>query len=359
MPSRRQALLIAASMALLTGCGSGAPAVTVTAPSPSPSATPSPPATTAPSASPAPDPDQVAWVIYQSPDGLRLMRPDNGSSRRVLPNGPARALHPDWSPDGARLAFAVDDADGTRDVWTSDWDGSNAAVLVDCRVPCRDADGPAWSPDGTRIAFNRIDNVGGHNRGSQLQVVDVATGAVSTLASTTGADYAGAARWSPDGRSIVVELDRYIDDGNDTETVTGRAIGVVELGQPTPSFRIIRAFDTFSTYPDWHPTEDLILFAAGARDPLDPSDQPSNLFTIRPDGTGLKQLTRQGPDDDGVWMPAFRRDGSGIIATRVDRPGGGLSLVSLRTDGSGLADLDANGPTSGAHSRQRPVPPAR
>jgi len=226
-------------------------------------------------------------------------------------------------------------------------------------VPCRDADSPAWSPDGTQIAFNRIDNVDGHNPGSQLQAVDVATGAITTLASTTGAEYAGAARWSPDGRSIVVGLGRYIDDGNDTDTVTGAAIAVLDLDDATPEFRVIRAFDTFATYPDWHPTEDLILFAAGAKDPLDPSDPPSNLFTIRSDGTGLAQLTRQGPDDDGIWMPAFRRDGSGIIATLVDRPGGGLSLVSLDADGTGLADLDAHGRTSGAHSRQRPVPPAR
>jgi len=177
----------------------------------------------------------------------------------------------------------------------------------------------------------------------------VATGAITMLASTTGVEYAGAARWSPDGRSIVVGLGRYIDDGNDTETVTGAAIAIVDLDDATPSLRVIRAFDTFSTYPDWHPTEDLILFAAGARDPLDPSDQPSNLFTIRSDGTDLTQLTRQGPADDGIWMPAFRPDGSGIIATRVDPPGGGLSLVSLGADGSGFADLDVHrrppGPT--------------
>ena len=186
----------------------------------------------------------------------------------------------------------------------------------------------------------------------------MATGSITTLASTKGAEYAGAARWSPDGRAIVVELKRYIDDGNDTETVTGQAIGVVDLDDATPSFRVIRAFDTFSSYPDWHPTEDLILFAAGAKDPLDPSDPPSNLFTIRPNGTGLTQLTRQGPADDGIWMPAFRPDGSRIIATRVDRPGGGLSLVSLGADGSGLTDLDAHGRTSGAHSRQRPMLPS-
>jgi Tol biopolymer transport system component len=155
-----------------------------------------------------------------------------------------------------------------------------------------------------------------------------------------------------------VVIERYVDDGNDTEEITGVAIGVVDLEAATPSIRVIRDFDTFSTYPDWHPTEDRILFAAGARDPLDPADAPSNLFTIRPDGTGLTQLTRQGPEDDGIWMPAYRPDGSGILATRVDRPSGDLTLVSLAADGTGLADLDDSGPTMGAHSLQRPLPPS-
>ncbi len=298
------------------------------------------PSAAAPSASTIPEDGDVAWVVYQSGDGLRLIHPVSGTSRRVLPDGPAGARHPDWSPDGSRLAFVVDDPDGTRDVWTSDWDGSNAAVLVDCVAPCRDADSPAWSPDGTRIVFHRYDVVDGRNPGSTLQVVDIATGAITTLASTTGAEYVRGPRWSPDGRSIVVEIERYIDDGNDTEEITGVAIGVVDLDEPTPSLRVIRDFETFSTYPDWHPTEDLILFAAGARDPLDPTDAPSNLFTIRPDGTGLTQLTTQGPDDDGIWMPTYRPDGSGILATLVDRPGFDLTLVSLAADGTGLADLD-------------------
>jgi len=322
------------------------------------------PATLAPTAA-SPSPTAaldavVPWIVYQAPDGLRLLRPDGSESRLVLPHSPtaAAARHPDWSPDGTRLAFVVDEADGTRDIWTAAWDGSNASRLIDCASPCRDNDSPAWSPDGTRIAFTRIDNVNGHNPGSRLQVIDLATRSIATLASTSGAEYVAAPRWSPDGRSIVVEIDRYLDDGNDTTTLTGEAIGTVRLADATPAIRLIRAFDTFSTYPDWHPTANVILFAAGNADPLDPNLPPENLFTTRPDGTGLTQITHQAPADDGVWMPAFRPDGSGIIATFVHRPSGGLglSLASLGRDGSGLRNLGDHGAIQGAHSRQRSVP---
>jgi hypothetical protein len=34
---------------------------------------------------------------------------------------------------------------------------------------------------------------------------------------------------------------------------------------------------------------------------------PSNLFPIRPDGTGRTQLTTRSPDNDLIWMPAYRQ----------------------------------------------------
>jgi Tol biopolymer transport system component len=138
-------------------------------------------------------------------------------------------------------------------------------------APCRDADSPAWSPDGHLIAFTRVDNVDGHNPGSKLQVVDADTGEITTVAATQGAEYATEPRWSPDGRSLVATITRYIDDGNDTETTTGSAIAVVGLDDVSPAFQPITTFESASWYPDWHPTDAVILFAAG---------EPSDLFTI-------------------------------------------------------------------------------
>ena len=121
---------------------------------------------------------------------------------------------------------------------------------------------------------------------------------------------------------------------------------------------MLRPFDSYSSYPDWHPTQDLILFASGPEDPLDPSLPPQNLFTIRPDGTDLTKITSQGLTDDGLWMPAFRLDREGILATRVHRPNGHLTLAELQVDGSGITELGTVGEVLGAHPRQRRIPAA-
>ena len=337
-PTASTAALAVAGL-MLAGCSSGTPGAR-SVESVAPSATPST--------------DARAWIVYQSGTGLHRVLPD-GTGDQPAVGFSATALHPDFSRDGQRLAFVTDEPDGTRDLWVSHWDGSDTERIVDCQAPCRDADGPAWSPDGTRIAFNRIDNVNGHNPGSKLQLVDVAAKNVVTVLSTTGADYVEGQRWSPDGKSLVVQITRYIDDGNDTDQTTGRAIAVVDLTASKPQLRIIRPFASYASYPDWDPQADRIIFAQGGHDPLNPAQAPQNLFTVRPDGTGLAQLTHQGAHDDGLWMPAFRFSNAQILATRVQRPSGDLTVVSVSPDGT-VTELRNGQVLPGAHTRERPMP---
>lgn len=342
--SRAWYLILIGVLGIVTACGDATGTTTLSPPS----TTIAPAPTTSTSGTPSTAPDaSVFWIVFQSPDGLRLIRPDGQGSTPALPAGPIGALHPDWSPDGQRLAFAVDAADGTRDIWMANWDGTDAALVVDCQAPCRDADSPAWSRDGSKIAFNRVDNVDGHNPGSKIQTIDVATGEIVTIFATEGAEYASEARWSPDGGALVVTITRYIDDGNDTDEITGSTIAVVDLTAATVALRPLRPFDSYSGYPDWHPTQNLILFVEG-----------ENLFTVRPDGSGVTQITHLGPSDDPLLMPAFRFDSDGILATRYHRASGGLTLVAVQFDSSEIAEFGDVGGVPGAHSRQMPTPTA-
>jgi len=302
-----------------------------------------------------PSTDRRGWIVYQSETGLHRVLPDGTGDQAAVGDLSATARHADFSRDGQRLAFVTDEPDGTRDIWVSRWDGSDIERIVDCQAPCRDADSPAWSPDGKRIAFARVDNVNGHNPGSKLQTVDVTTKDVVTVLSTSGANYVDGPRWSPDGKSLVVQITRFIDDGNDTEQTTGRAIAVVDLTASKPQLTNIRPFTTYASYPDWDPEADRIVFAQGGHDPLDPTQAPQNLFSVRTDGSGVAQLTHQGANDDGLWMPAFRFGNAEILATRVQRPSGNLTVVTVGPDGS-VTDLGNAAALPGAHTRERPMP---
>jgi len=54
----------------------------------------------------------------------------NGNDGRILTTAPGvgEQLHPDWAPQGSALTFAVDETDGTRDIWTASLDGSMTTV---------------------------------------------------------------------------------------------------------------------------------------------------------------------------------------------------------------------------------------
>lgn len=108
-------------------------------------------------------------------------------------------LHPTWSPDGSRIAFAASDFPGLpAAIALIDPDGQNYYPLAGTGTSDIT---PAWSPDGERIAF--VSFARGDN---DLFVMTPAGEGVTQLTVSTANDVEPA--WSPDGRCLIFASDR-------------------------------------------------------------------------------------------------------------------------------------------------------
>ena len=268
------------------------------------------------------------------------MKPD-GTGRHPLPlTSAGEAKHPDWSPDGTRLAFVVSDS-----VWVASVDGIDARMVAECAGdPCLGLDYPAWSPDGGRIAYGRYDGApvaGGPPSSSAVEIVDVASGKRSVVTQTEQLELVDQPRWSPDGTSLVVQVERFTEDA----TETGAAIAVIKLAgdaKPKP----ITDFSMFATYPDWNPKDDRIVFTTHD---IDPSGAPVRLFTVNSDGSKLTPIDYQGSAGEHSAQPSWTPDGSQVIFVQM----GDRVTAIINPDGSGLQRLESWPAT---HPRLRPTP---
>ena len=284
-----------------------------------------------------------SWIVYQAWDGaphLRLVRPD-GSGDHLLVDG----MHPDWSPDGGRIAYVV----GDTAIWTVNVDGSEAQALP---IPCDDGcvlnDSPAWSPDGSTIAFTRLVDPPDGDAYTDVAALDLASGDIRTLYTPPAGVGTWYVRWAPDGRSIVVNGDRY--PSIDSSVVSGGALEVVDLSGSQPVARQLTDPGMFATYPDWSPDGSRIVFTThdlGVRDGGNQQDPllASDLYTINPDGTDLVQLTdnptgttliRNGTASGPLSsQPSWTPDGRIIFVQVEGEAWPGWQMATIGADGTG------------------------
>jgi len=184
-------------------------------------------------------------------------------------------------------------------------------------------------------------------------IVDVDTGAARQVASTDGPLYIGRARWAPDGKRLVVDLARWSDTTTASE-LTGSAIGIVDLRDAKPTVRRLTDWNMWATYPDWHGSKDLIVFATRPWSDLDTG--PSNLYTIRSDASHITAITHFAEGETRAAQPSWTPDGVEIIFTAVEGDGFGLpTFAIINSDGSGLRRATGAVPVSGGHASLRPT----
>jgi len=357
--TRRWPILVAALGALIAvaGCSAAGPTASAVAPSVVASVAPTVSLpTTAPSAaipsaaSTKPDGASVvkpneAWIVYQTgdhdQDEVMLARPDGSGVHPLIPiAGPSRA-HPDWSPDGSKILYQQFESVTATDayIYVANADGSDAHSVFTCSSPgCNAWNFASWSPDGSSIVFQNLTTDAAQTAitGSLLQAVDVATGKVRTLLTSSDLQITyRRPRFSPDGKSLAFEVVKWNNPaGSKTRpldaSIVGSAIGVLDLTHPGAKPRLITDFKTNAYYPSWHPSGDLIIFNTG--DPWGSVPVKAlDLYTVKPDGSGQTQLTRTDALGGGAAKATWSTDGKRVLFEFQSGPPG---VASVAADGS-------------------------
>ena len=251
--------------------------------------------------------DGEPWVVFHGVElGLTLARLDGTGLHTILDG---YTDHPDWSPDGAEIAY-VDDGQ----VWITDTSGEHPRRLMEAYPAGLDGlywEDPAWSHDGTQIAMV---GYGGNPEGtparSVLAIVDVATGELTVAGELALAEGLHSfPRWSPAGDALVLNVDHFTGDNYDGGTVAV----VRESGDSWSAPQPITEHGQYGRV-DWHPTDDLIVFGEYDIGFWQDTDEPTNLFTIRPDGTERNAVTTFGPGEARAAQPTWTTDGRIMFA---------------------------------------------
>jgi Tol biopolymer transport system component len=247
---------------------------------------------------------------------------------------------PAFSPKGDRMAF-VGPTEKAMGAGVGIADTSSGTTKVVYRDPSRNILGPQWSQDGQSLIFG----VGIFNaffngfHGEFLQPADrVEGGAQIAMIKadgtgyrelTTGPNNNGFPSLSPDGRRFVYR----------TFGPQGDGLRIMDI----ETKKVTTLADGYDNFPLWSPRGDLIMFSRLAQGDYE-------IWTIKPDGTGAKQLTHsRGNDAHMAWSPdgehivfASSRMGFKDEMSYTDSPQPYGEIFVMRFDGTDVQQLTDN-----------------
>jgi Tol biopolymer transport system component len=329
--------------------------------------------------------ERIAFRSSRDGGGIFVMGPMGENPRRVTPVGVRAAFNPAWSPDGTQIAYT------TENVQLSplNWETASQLWVVKVstgeqrQMAVPDAVQAAWSPHGKRIAYASRNppadadqrKAAGIGRAMDIYTVPVLGGAPVAATSDPVNDWSPV--WSPDGRYLY-----YVSDRGGSMNLWRISIDEIS-GKPRGQPEAITAPAPFLAHPSISADGRRIAYSAVTKEmniqqlPLDPAtgrpkgeprwlttggrwwanpdptpdgewvvfysqDQPEgDVYVIRPDRTGLRQLTRDEAVKDRVprWSPdktwvAFFSDRSTQLAVWKIRAADASDLQRVTTTGS-------------------------
>jgi serine/threonine protein kinase/Tol biopolymer transport system component len=315
----------------------------------------------------SPDGRQIAFRSEREGGGIFLMGATGESARRLTDFG----YEPAWSPDGREVVVSTAGVSDPR-VRTTDGELWRVEVATGNRrrVPVEgDAVQPAWSPHGARIAYWGVPKVG-----SQRVIWTVPAGGGRAVRVTGGAQLNWSPTWSPDGRFLYFSSDR----GGSMNLwrvpiaeATGRVLGDPEPVTTPAQWSSQLRFSQDGRRALYETLDESANFERAALDPADPAGvavtgplkpvtqgsreigygrvspdgrwiafqtafPQEDLFVVRTDGSGFRQLTNDvAKDRNPGWSPDGRQ-----ILFYSDR-GGRYEAWTIRPDGSSLQPITA------------------
>jgi Tol biopolymer transport system component len=329
--------------------------------------------------SPAWLPDGRISFIARAADqtgGLRVLDPIRGVATTLV-QGAVR--NPSWSPDAAHVVYEkISRLGGTEHLLPT------ASRDNDFEIRLTDAF-PAYSADGTRLVYSQYGP--GRSAGAGLESSSTSDTSIEIMnADGTGkrtlfhkdgfSAFSGV--FSPKGDELALSVGRYfrapglppgqlalikpdgsdfrliVDDGMNngfptwapdaTHIAFKRGNQLVVMRVADRSVTQLTDGSTYDNFPQWSPKGDTIMFTSYR-------DGDFELYTIRPDGSGLRRLTDAPGNDahsawcsDGQWI-VFSSARMGFkdemaLYDSVPQPYG--EMFAIRADGSDVRQLTDN-----------------